>query len=80
MNCLQSIPHLRRLPCLRSHSQRLVVEYLRFLSARHYSPKTIQATVGMLKTFCMLLPTAHQMPRGIPLPPNYSMRERRWSW
>jgi site-specific recombinase XerD len=60
MNRLQNIPHLRRLPFLRRLNRRLVIEYLRFLNARQYSPKTLQATVGMLTTFCMLLPTAQQ--------------------
>jgi site-specific recombinase XerC len=60
MNRLHSIPHLRRLPFLRAHNQHLVAEYLAFLTARHYSPKTIQATVGMIKTFCVLLPAARQ--------------------
>jgi integrase/recombinase XerD len=60
MNRLHSIPHLRRLPFLRARNQRLVAQYLAFLTARHYSPKTIQSTVGLLKTFCVLLPAARQ--------------------
>jgi len=30
------------------------------LKARHYAPKTIQATIGTLKAFCVRLPPAHQ--------------------
>src|SRR5215211_6860603 len=60
MNRLHSGLQLRRLPFLHARNQRLVAEYLRFLTARHYSPKTIQATVGMVKSFCVLLPVAHQ--------------------
>jgi site-specific recombinase XerD len=60
MNRLHSIPHLHRLPFLGAPNQRLVAAYLRFLTARHDSPKTIQATVGLIKTFCVLLPAARQ--------------------
>jgi site-specific recombinase XerD len=60
MNRLHSGLQLRRLPFLHARNQRLVAEYLRFLTARHSSPKTIQATVGMVKSFCVLLPVAHQ--------------------
>jgi site-specific recombinase XerD len=60
LNRLHSIPRLRRLPFLRARHQRLAAEYLAFLTARHDSPKTLQATVGMIKTFCVLLPAARQ--------------------
>jgi integrase/recombinase XerD len=60
MKRLQAIPQLRRLLFLGAHSQQLVAEYLAFLTARHYSPKTMQATVGVIKTFCVLLPAARQ--------------------
>jgi site-specific recombinase XerD len=36
------------------------VPYLTMLKARHDAPKTIQATIGMLKAFCVRLPLAHQ--------------------
>jgi site-specific recombinase XerD len=41
-------------------SREVVAYYLTMLRARHYAPKTIQATIGMLKAFCVRLPLAHQ--------------------
>ena len=37
-----------------------MAHYLTTLKARHYAPKTIQATIGTLKAFCVRLPPAHQ--------------------
>jgi hypothetical protein len=60
MNALHNSPDLRRLQFLGQPSREAVAPYLTMLKARHYAPKTIQATIGMLKAFCARLPPAHQ--------------------
>jgi integrase/recombinase XerD len=60
MNALYNSPDLRQLPFLGQPSREVVAHYLTMLRARHYAPKTIQATIGMLKAFCVRLPPAHQ--------------------
>jgi site-specific recombinase XerD len=60
MNALQNSPDLRRLQFLGQPSREVVAHDLTMLKARHDAPKTIQATIGMLKAFCVRLPLAHQ--------------------
>jgi site-specific recombinase XerD len=60
MNRLYGVPQLRRLPFLGPKSQQLMAAYLASLSARHYSFKILQATVGIIKSFCVRLPVACQ--------------------
>jgi len=60
MNRLHGVPQLRQLPFLGPQSQQLMAAYLASLSARHYSPKILQATVGIIKSFCVRLPVACQ--------------------
>jgi site-specific recombinase XerD len=59
MNALPNSPDLRRLQFLGQPSREAVAPYLTMLKARRYAPKTIQATIGMLKAFCVRLPPAH---------------------
>jgi site-specific recombinase XerD len=58
MGTLHKAPEFRRLPVLGPYSQRLVTEYLAFLTARHYAPATIQTTIDTIKSFCILVPAA----------------------
>jgi site-specific recombinase XerD len=60
MNALHHSPDLRRLQFLGQPSREVVAHYLTMLKARHYAPKTIQATIGTLKAFCVRLPPAQQ--------------------
>jgi site-specific recombinase XerD len=60
MDALHHSPDLRQLAFLGQPSREVVAHYLTMLKARHYAPKTIQATIGTLKAFCARLPAAHQ--------------------
>jgi site-specific recombinase XerD len=60
MDARRHSPDLRRLQFLGQPSREVVAHYLTMLKARHYASKTIQATIGTLKTFCVRLPPAYQ--------------------
>ena len=60
MSALHNSPDLRRLSFLGRPSREAVAQYLTVLRARHYAPTTIQTTIGVIKTFCVLLPMARQ--------------------
>ena len=60
MDALHDSPDLRRLQFLGPPSREVVAHYLTMLKARHYAPKTLQATIGTLKAFCVRLPPAHR--------------------
>jgi site-specific recombinase XerD len=60
MDARRHSPDLRRLQFLGQPSREVVAHYLTMLKARHYASKTIQATSGTLKTFCVRLPPAYQ--------------------
>jgi site-specific recombinase XerD len=51
---------LHRLTFVSPLNQDLVADYLAHLRSRHYSPKTLQTTLGALVTFYRLLPPARQ--------------------
>lgn len=51
---------LHRLTFVSTLNQDLVADYLAHLRTRHYSPKTLQTTLGALVTFYRLLPPARQ--------------------
>ena len=53
-------PSLHRLTFVSARNQDLVADYLAHLRTRHYSPKTLQTTLGALVTFYRLLPPARQ--------------------
>lgn len=60
MDALQHFPYVRRLPFLGPQSHAELTQYLAWLEARQHSPKTLQTSVGALKTFCVLLPRTRQ--------------------
>jgi hypothetical protein len=60
MSALHNSRNLRKLRFLDQPSLEAVAQYLRVLQARHYSPKTIQTTSGLIKTFCVCLPASCQ--------------------
>jgi site-specific recombinase XerD len=60
VDALHHSPDLRQLAFLGQPSREVVAHYLTMLKARHYAPKTIQATIGTVKAFCARLPAAHQ--------------------
>ncbi len=51
---------LHRLTFVSTHNQDLVADYLTHLRTRHYSPKTLQTTLGALVSFYRLLPSARR--------------------
>jgi site-specific recombinase XerD len=60
MDARHHSPDLRQPAFLGQPSRQVVAHDLTMLKARHYAPKTIQATIGTLKAFCARLPPAHQ--------------------
>jgi site-specific recombinase XerD len=58
VSALHNSPDLCRLHFLEQPSLDAVAQYLRVLQARHYAPKTMQTTIGMIKTFCVCLPAS----------------------
>ncbi len=60
MSALHNSPNLCRFRFLDQPSLEAAAQSLSVLQARHYPPKTIQTTIGMIKTFCLCLPASCQ--------------------